>query len=101
MRSPRTARHMTGTLPCPDDKHEKSAGHRLMGAGAPRLFGLLNPAAGFKAARADTASMGMNRQLQDPLLDLLEFNGRNIRLIEDWPKWDILMGAIFVKAYVP
>ena len=31
-------------------KHEKSAGHRLMGAGAPRLFGLLNPAAGFRAA---------------------------------------------------
>lgn len=31
-------------------KHEKSAGHRSMGAGAPRLFGLLNPAAGFRAA---------------------------------------------------
>jgi len=50
LRSPRTARHKTGTPPCPKDRRKKSAGHRLMGAGAPRLFGLLNPAAGFRAA---------------------------------------------------
>ena len=51
LRSPRTARHRAGMLPCAEDRARKQRRSSVDGRWCALCFGLSNPAAGFAAAK--------------------------------------------------